>query len=281
MPEIIRKYDNKNKPILEGNKGITPLTYFNIIHLRKGESIEQIVEMFETVYVILSGKCDIKVTNQLFKNIRRKDIWSDKADSIYVTTGALVKIYSKEDNTEIAVAGARCEKEYKPFRITPEEVSMIEVGSSETKTLRRINYIIGSKTKEKTGNIIINELYAEEGCWSGYPPHKHDDENKPIETAFEELYHYRFNPTNGFGGQFVYQLDGTSVCFMTTSGDTVLIDKGYHPTVYSPGHEGYMFVILVGKYQHSLIQNFDQKYKYLSEGISGIQNMLDNYQKCK
>jgi len=40
----------------------------------------------------------------------------------------------------------------------------------------------------------VSELYCDHGCWSGYPPHKHDEDHGKTETAHEELYHYRFRP---------------------------------------------------------------------------------------
>ena len=41
---------------------------------------------------------------------------------------------------------------------------------------------------------------------------------------------------------------------MTREGDTFCFDSGYHPTATSPGHAEYIFTILVGKTQRSLVQ---------------------------
>jgi 5-deoxy-glucuronate isomerase len=281
MPELVKKYDNQQQPILSGGRGTIPMTYFNLIQLNRGECLKQQVPGFETVYLVMAGDCDIEVDGSIFKNVKRKDIWSQKADTVYAGAGATVKIVSHQDHTEIAVGGGQCAQKFAPFRIAPEAVKSVEVGSSAAKTHRTIHYIVGNNSAVPTGNIIINELFAEDGCWSGYPPHKHDAEEPPLETEFEELYHFRFNPENGFGGQFVFQPDGSAQCYLVKNGDTVLIDKGYHPTVYSPGHQGYMFVILVGKYQPSLIQHFKDEYAYLAKGVPGVQDMLDSYQKGK
>ena len=61
---------------------------------------------------------------------------------------------------------------------------------------------------------------------------------------------------------------------MMRSGDTFCIDKGYHPGVTSPGHAVYIFTILVGHTQHSLVQNFDPEYAYLAKQLPGVQNMV-------
>ena len=52
--------------------------------------------------------------------------------------------------------------------------------------------------------------------------------------------------------QIRYDTDGGGAepeVVMTRHGDTYCIDHGYHPTLRAPGHEGYIFTILVGR-QH-------------------------------
>ena len=156
-----------------------------------------------TSVVVFKGRCDITVDNELFSSVgHRKDIWSGNADSVYAGTAGLIKVKALQVDAEIAVAGCICKKSYGPFRVPPDEVDMVDVGSNETKSRRRIFHILGQNAKGRTGPLLVSELHADEGCWSGYPPHKHDTENPPEETEFEELYHYRFNPDDGFGAQF-------------------------------------------------------------------------------
>jgi 5-deoxy-glucuronate isomerase len=181
------------------------------------------------------------------------------------------------DETEVAVAGGLCHEAFEPFRIEPSEVEMVEVGSPETHTRRRIYHILGQNGAGRAGNLLVSELYADPGCWSGYPPHKHDEERLPEETDFQEIYHYRFRPDTGFGAQFRYAPDGQSKVVMTRHGDTFLVDKGYHPTVSSPGHAGYIFTILVGMHQRSLVQSFDPAHSHLMNSIPGLQAMRDKF----
>lgn len=278
MPALIRRYDNRNRPIVTEKTGVLSLTYFNLLRLARGEEYRGRIEGFEAVYVVLSGNCDIEVDGQAFPGIgRRPDLWSGKADSVYATTGATVDIRANQDGTEIAVAGGRCDREFPPFRVPPDEVDMVDVGSAETKSHRRIFHILGHNAAGRAGNLLVSELYCDEGCWSGYPPHKHDAERGSEETAFEETYHYRFRPETGFGAQLCFQPDGTSQCFMTRNGDTFLLDRGYHPTVTSPGHEEYIFTILVGKHQRSLVQYFREEQRHLMGKIPGIQGMVDKF----
>ncbi len=273
MSHIIRRFDNRNQPILSGNP-LTPLIYFNLLKLNRGERAEIHVPGFETVFVVMRGQCDIQVNGQKFSAVgKRKDIWSGNADSVYAGTGTRVAVAALTDGTEVAVAGGHCDREFAPFRVPPEDVDMVDVGSGDTHSRRRIFHILGNKHAGHAGNLLVSELRCDDGCWSGYPAHKHDTDALPEETCHEEVYHYRFNPENGFGCQLLFQEDGTSEGFMTRHGDTVLIDRGYHPTVTSPGHQEYIFTILVGKTQRSLVQNFKHDHRYLMDRIPGIAAM--------
>ena len=284
MPRLLRARDNRNLALVEPGVGRLALSYFNVLRLATGETHTLNVPRCELLTVVLSGAADIVVGDQEFKNIgRRVGIWDGPADSVYCGTGASVTVRALRDGTEIAVAGGICAQAHAPFRITPEEVEMVEVGSAATHSRRRIYHILGQNAVGRAGNLLVSELYADAGCWSGYPPHKHDTERPPEETAFEEIYHYRFRPETGFGAQFCYEEQANQPAapapqvVMTRHGDTFLVDHGYHPTVASPGHEGYIFTILVGAQQRSLIQSFEPQHRHLMGKIPGIDAMRNKF----
>lgn len=281
MPRLIRASDNRNQPLVTPRGEVTALSYFNLLRLRADESHALEVPGCELLCVVLSGQADITVGTQSFSGVgRRVDIWSGNADSVYCGTGARVTVRATRDGTEVAVAGAVCATRFAPFRITPEEVEMVEVGSHDTHSRRRIFHVLGQNGAGRAGNLLVSELYGDPGCWSGYPPHKHDTERPPDETDFEEIYHYRYRPETGFGAQFRYETDGGGTMpevVMTRHGDTFLIDRGYHPTLRAPGHEGYIFTILVGRHQRSLVQFFEPTHTHLLAKIPGIQAMRDKF----
>jgi 5-deoxy-glucuronate isomerase len=282
MSHLIRFNANSQGPIALPAKGLSKVSYFELVRLAAGESRTLSVSGCEMLVVVLSGRATITVGADVFKDIgRRANIWDGPADSVYCGTGKPATITALRDGTEVAVAGGICAAAYAPFRITPEEVTMVEVGSAATHSRRRIFHILGQNANGRAGNLLVSELYADGGCWSGYPSHKHDTERPPEETNFEEIYHYRFNPETGFGAQFLYdeQVPGVEEpkVAMTRSGDTFIVDKGYHPTVASPGHDGYIFTILVGLHQRSLIQSFEPQHRHLMDKIPGIQAMRDKF----
>jgi 5-deoxy-glucuronate isomerase len=277
MPALIEPFDNGNLPILDRHP-LLPRTFFNVLRLAAGESHAATLPGFESVWVVLSGTCDVRVGKADFRDVgTRPDIWSGNADSVYAPAGAQVRVTARTA-CELAVAGGRCDKPYEPFRVSPAEVDPVEVGSHDTHSRRVIKHVLGKNADGRAGNLLVSELYAEAGCWSGYPPHKHDEDRPDgSESGFEEAYHYRFRPQSGFGAQLVFQPDGTRQAFMTTHGSTMLVDRGYHPTVTSPGHDEYIFTVLVGHSRRSLVQYFKEEYRYLMKVLPGVQDMIDKF----
>ncbi|WP_414662588.1 5-deoxy-glucuronate isomerase [Horticoccus sp. 23ND18S-11] len=283
MSKLIRAHDHRNAPLVEPGRGDLTLSYFTLLRLEAGETKTLDVPSCELLCVVLSGRADIAACAQEFKNVgRRANIWEGPADSVYCGTCPRVTVRALRDDTEVAVAGGVCSQPFAPFRITPEEVEMVEVGSADTHSRRRIFHILGQNAAGRAGNLLVSELLGDGGCWSGYPPHKHDTERPPDETDFEEIYHYRYRPEHGFGAQFCYEEQVGVVApepkvVMTRHGDTFLIDRGYHPTVRGPGYDGYIFTILVGRHQRSLVQSFEPQHRPLMEKIPGIQAMRDKF----
>ncbi|MEO6005936.1 MAG: 5-deoxy-glucuronate isomerase [Opitutus sp.] len=281
MPQFLPAADNGNRPLIEPGRGALSLVYFNLLRLRAGESYALSVPGCELVCAVLSGQAEIVAGGMSFDAVgRRADIWDGPADSVYCGTGSSVTVRARRDGTEVAVAGGVCTKPFAPFRVTPEDVQMVEVGSKETHSRRRIFHILGQNAAGRAGNLLVSELYGDEGCWSGYPPHKHDTERPPTETDFEEAYHYRYRPESGFGAQFCYRDDSGGAeptVVMTRHGDTFCIDRGYHPTLRAPGHEGYIFTILVGRHQRSLVQYFEPTHAHMMGTIPGIAAMREKF----
>ncbi len=276
MPRLIRHRDNRNQPLVRPGDGLA-LSYFNLVRLHAGAVHREEANGCERLAVVLSGNAEIRAGDHSFADVgQRADVWSGKADSVYAGTGSFT-LTANAEPTEIAIAGGVCGQSFPPFRIKPDEVDVVEVGSNETKSLRRIFHLLGQKQNGLAGNLLVSELYADEGCWSGYPPHKHDTERPPEETAFEEIYHYRFQPETGFGGQYCYDEGEEPRAVMTRQGDTFLVDRGYHPTSTSPGHRGYIFTILVGRHQRSLVQYFEPQHRHLMGRIPGLQAMRDKF----
>ena len=164
-----------------------------------------------------------------------------------------------------------------PFDVR--EPDLVQYGSDDTKTHRKIKHILGQKQHDKVGRLLVSELFTVgAGGWSGFPSHKHDTNRLPDETCHDETYNFRFKPNWGSGLQMLQREDGQpGDAYHIVDGSTICIDNGYHPCAVLPGYEMYYFTILGGLTQRSLVQYFQPTHAYQIETIPGIKDMIAKF----
>lgn len=281
MPHHIPPFDNENKAVVDIDDSLVPRTYFNVLRLKNGEEFLSDVPGYETVCVPMEGTCDISVDDEVYIGVgKRETLFDDKPDGVYVPSGSKAKITGRGAGVHLCVAGGRTDVRLEAFRVTPGEVEKVQYGSDDTKTHRKIYHILGPGQAGKTDRLLVSELFTVgAGGWSGFPPHKHD-EDRDGETAFEEVYFFRFDPPHGFGAQFAYvHEDDFGPVYHIKDGSTIVLDKGYHPVVAAPGYRMYYFTILVGKSTRSLLQSFEEKHAYQLKTIPGIGDMIKKFKE--
>ena len=100
---------------------------------------------------------------------------------------------------------------------------------------------------EPAESLLVTEVVTPAGHWSSYPPHKHDVDDPPRETALEETYYHRLRAPNGFALQRVYTDDGSlDEAIAVGHGDVVLVPRGYHPVVADARHDLYYLNVMAG-----------------------------------
>jgi 5-deoxy-glucuronate isomerase len=277
----IPPFDNQNRPIVNVGDARVPLNYFNIVKLKRGEAFEYRVPGYETGIVPATGTVDVDVGGERFAAIgnRGSDVWDGEPEGVYAPPGATVRLECVSSSAEVFVAGARYDGELAPFAVRREDIDMIQYGSDDTKTHRKIKHIIGTKYRDRVGRLLVSELFTVgQGGWSGFPPHKHDTDRLPVETRHDETYNFRFRPSNGFGMQLVQREDGkVGDAYHIVDGSTILLDRGYHPCVVAPGYEMYYFTILGGLSQRPLVQFFQPQHAWQVETIPGIKDMIAKF----
>ena len=275
----IPPYDNENNPIVDANNKAVPLNYFNIVKLKKGEAFEYQVPGYETCIVPATGTININVEGMEFKMLgnRVEDVWDGEPEGVYVPVGAKAEMACMSENAEVFIAGAKYDKVLIPFDVR--EYDLVQYGSDETKTHRKIKHILGQKQHDKVGRLLVSELFTVgAGGWSGFPSHKHDTNRIPKETHHDETYNFRFKPNWGSGLQMLQRSDNESGdAYHIVDGSTICIDHGYHPCCVLPGYEMYYFTILGGLSQRSLIQYFQPTHAYQVETIPGIKDMIAKF----
>jgi 5-deoxy-glucuronate isomerase len=277
----IPPYDNANKPIIDCDDTRVPLNYFNIVKLKRGDHFEYRVPSYETAIVPATGTVDVDIGGACYSNIGNRvgDVWGGEPEGVYVPSGIRASMTCLSETAEIFIAGARYDKVLEPFAVRSTDIDLVQYGSDETKTHRKIKHILGTKYKDRVGRLLVSELFTVgQGGWSGFPPHKHDTDRLPLETRHDETYNFRFRPNHGFGLQLVQKEDGkVGDAYHLVDGSTILLEKGYHPCVAAPGYEMYYFTILGGLSQRPLVQYFQPTHAYQIETIPGIKDMIAKF----
>lgn len=277
----IAPHDNKNKPIVDVDHDLVPLNYFNIVKLTKGETFEYQVAGYETCIVPATGTVDVDVEGAAYPRLgnRGVDVWDGEPEGVYVPTGAHVRMTCVSDTTEVFIAGAKYDKVLEPFDVRADGIDLVQYGSDDTKTHRKIKHILGANHHDRVGRLLVSELYTVgAGGWSGFPSHKHDTDRLPDETRHDETYNFRFKPNYGSGLQMLQREDNEpGDAYHIMDGSTVMIDKGYHPCCVLPGYEMYYFTILGGLSQRSLKQYFQPTHEEQLHTIPGIMDMVAKF----
>ena len=277
----IAPFDNKNSPIVDVDDATVPLNYFNIVKLAKGQAFDYQVPGYETCIVPATGSIDVDVEGYKTTGLggRVEDVWGGEPEGVYVPSGAKVEMVCLSETAEVFIAGAKYDEILDPFAVRADEIDLVQYGSDDTKTHRKIKHILGQKQHGKVGRLLVSELFTVgAGGWSGFPSHKHDTDRLPTETRHDETYNFRFKPNSGSGVQMLQREDNTpGEAYHIMDGSTICLDSGYHPCCVLPGYEMYYFTILGGLSQRSLVQYFQPTHAYQIETIPGIKDMIAKF----
>jgi 5-deoxy-glucuronate isomerase len=277
----IAPFNNHNCAIVDVEDSTVPLNYFNIVKLTKGQAFEYKVPGYETCIVPATGTVDVGVEGFKATSLggRSEDVWDGEPEGVYVPSGATAEMICLSEMVEVFVAGAKFDQVLDPFSVRTDEIDLVQYGSDDTKTHRKIKHILGQKQHGKVGRLLVSELFTVgAGGWSGFPSHKHDTDRLPIETRHDETYNFRFKPNWGSGVQMLQREDNKSgEAYHIMNGSTICLDNGYHPCCVLPGYEMYYFTILGGLSQRSLVQYFQPTHSYQVETIPGIKDMIAKF----
>ena len=276
----IAPFDNQNQPIVDAGNDRVPLNYFNIVKLQKGQKYSYTLSDYESCIVPATGRVAVSVNNRQIAEIglRTEDVWDGEPEGVYVPTALDCVVECISDSAEVFVAGAKYEETLAPFAVLDHEIDMVQYGSDDTKTHRKIKHILGQKQHGQVGRLLVSELFTVgAGGWSGFPSHKHSVDREG-ETKHDETYNFRFKPNNGGALQLLQRSDSDpGEAFHVVDGSTFLIDDGYHPCCVFPGCEMYYFTILGGATTRGLSPYFQPAYAEQLETIPGMKAMWNKF----
>lgn len=222
---------------------------FDLHRLKPGESVSAETGSREACLVFVTGKGKAGAAGKEFGSLgERMSPFDGKPWSLYVPQGSNWSV-TAETELELAVCSAPGLGGGLPARVIAPETLGQEMRGKGT-NIRHVTNILPEG--EPADSLLVVEVITPGGHTSSYPPHKHDRDNLPDESALEETYYHRLNPQQGFAFQRVYadadangvrELDETMA---VEDGDVVLVPKGYHPCAACHGYDLYYLNVMAG-----------------------------------
>ena len=229
----------------------SPLQYisFATLQLRKSSAPytgetggnEVVLDLFEgsaDVTVVFEGK-----TLEYKKIGGRKSIFDGRPTLVCLPPQTKYTVKALSDVLDIGVSLGPSPSGGKPVVIGPDDNITRLTGKGNYQ--RQVH--LGTVETGKTMRLMVGETIGQQGAWSSYPPHKHD-ESGGGEVPQEEVYYYKLQPKQGFAIQVLYdnpgKPGGRDDAYIVRDGDTMALDHGYHPVACAPGYQvGYLWVL--------------------------------------
>lgn len=229
---------------IEAKKSILNYIGLRALELNDKSLYKESLDGQEACVTVLCGKANVKVGENEYKNIGRREKNFDKnpTDSVYITNKDSFEI-SSDSNARVVISYAISDKVLESRLIKAEDNSVEKRGKGMNKRL--VNNILPDSSTI-SDKLIVVEVYTDEANWSSYPPHKHDTASE-TETFLEEIYYHEMDKEQGFVFQRVYTddrvLDETMSLY---NKDAVMVPRGYHPVAVPYGYNSYYLNVMAG-----------------------------------
>jgi 5-deoxy-glucuronate isomerase len=257
MPDLLVK--SKSTPEENGSVvKVTPESAgwdyvgFEVFQLGEGQTVERQSGEEEVCLVLLSGRCNVSTEGEEWRNIGgRESVFDGATCALYLPPGTAYRVEAVT-GLELAVTSSPAEQGAAAQLILSKDIEVEVRGSGNME--REIRPILMEDRPAE--RLLVVEVVTPNGHWSSYPPHKHDQDDRPRETYLEETYYHRFRREGGFAFQRVYTEDRSlDETLAFHDGDVVLVPRGYHAVSTPPGYDLYYLNVMAGPVREWKIKN--------------------------
>ncbi|MEY4764031.1 5-deoxy-glucuronate isomerase [Aquabacterium sp.] len=216
---------------------------FRAVRLTQGQADHFETGRTEVCLTVLTGRVNVQVGGERFEGLGGRSSVFDESSphALYITTHQAVSVTALGD-AEVAYSSAPAQGLYPTRLIDPSTMKRSVRGQGAN---TRYVCDILPETEPAEGLLVV-EVVTPAGHSSSYPPHKHDTAGEG-ETVLEETYYHRLDPAQGFAFQRVYTDDRSlDEAMAVEDHDTVMVPRGYHPTVAPFGYRLYYLNTMAG-----------------------------------
>lgn len=222
-----------------------PLHYIELKILElTGGTYQETLTDFECCVVILTGKATLQSSTTTFADLGTRQSVFDKipTDSVYLPRQTSFTLSGESAKVILCYAPTTVTKELTLIPASDNTIEQRGILSNQ-----RLVHNILPDSSPIADTLLVVEVYTDGGNFSSYPPHKHDQDNLPLESLLEETYYHEIDPPQGFVFQRVYTDDRSLDETMSVeTGNVVVVPKGYHPVGVPDGYNSYYLNIMAG-----------------------------------
>jgi len=218
---------------------------FQLLNLGDGETFESESGSRELLAVMFGGKATFTVGDELFDRVgERPNVFAGKPYAVYIPcqTGYTI---TGIGGTEIGLVSAPSDLLSAPYVIPPEKVTTAVRGAANFKSRVHAVLSLAGQPELPARRLIVGESFIPSGNWGTYPPHRHQKDDLPRESAMEEMYFFKVNPPDGFGLTRQYNDDMDSA-YVVRDNTILMAPNGYHTVVSAPGYTTYVLWFMAG-----------------------------------
>jgi len=204
---------------------------FSVLVLGPGDAQIDESESDERAFLITAGSARLEWPGGSVE-VSRGSLFDESPWTLLVPRKARVSIKAGSGGAEFCRCATANPADYPSRLFSPAECRSEYRGEGTMReTSTRIVRTVFDDTNMKDSLLVLGEVVGVPGKWSSYPPHHHPQ---------PEIYHYRFNPAQGFGLTAIGDRP-----YILRERDTILIRDGEdHPQVTAPGYAmWYLWVI--------------------------------------
>jgi 5-deoxy-glucuronate isomerase len=151
---------------------------FEVIRLEEGGSAQRETGGEEVCLVVLSGRCSVGAGQNEWDESAGAGTPSTACRTPSICRPAWAYRVEATTDLEIAVCSAPAQRGVEARLMRPEDVEVSTRGSGNAEREVR-NIVMEGQPAEK---LLVVEVITPNGHWSSYPPHKHDQDDRPNET---------------------------------------------------------------------------------------------------
>jgi 5-deoxy-glucuronate isomerase len=246
MADLLVKPSGKSGRIIHVTPESAGWTYvgFDLYRLAPGAVAGEKTGSREVCLVFISGRGRVVAGGADFgEQGGRTTPFEGKPHAVYVPAGSEWSV-TAVTTCEIAVCSAPGKPGSRPARA----IRADDIGQETRGKGTNTRYVTNVLPEDAPADsLLVVEVITPGGHTSSYPPHKHDRNDLPRESALEETYYHRLNPPQGFAFQRIYTDDRSlDEAVAVEDGDVTLVPRGYHPVAATHGYDLYYLNVMAG-----------------------------------